>query len=143
MEVVAVTASIIAIVEFAAKTASVVNDFRREYRDAPNEVKLLADQLGLIRSTLDFIGHLHDRNVLQSLQLPESLRANLQRALVHTKSSISYTHQQCSLIRTKYRNTVKGRLSWASSDHKKILNLLQQLRDTQASLSVLLSLLQP
>lgn len=143
METFSAALPIVAIVELATKAGNVVNEFCREYREAPKEVQHLAEQLGLIQLTLDSIGHLHDRNVLHSLQLPESLQTNLQRALTHAKSTISHTHQQCTAIQVKYSNTIKGRSAWASSDHRKVLGLLQQLKDTQASLSVILSLLQP
>lgn len=143
METLGAVGSIIAIVEFAAKTATVVNGLRNEYRDAPHEVGLLANQLGFVQLSLEAISHLHDKNILQSLQLPESVQVPLQCALAQAKSTIAYTHAQCSAIRAKYKNSVRDRLRWASSDHKKIVDLLQRLRDTQASLSLLLNVLPP
>jgi hypothetical protein len=49
---------IVAIAELATKASSVVNEFCREYREAPKEVQHFAEQLGLIQSTFDSISQL-------------------------------------------------------------------------------------
>jgi hypothetical protein len=140
MDVVGSLASLITIAGLTKEVASVVKEAIQGYREAPRELQLFSNQVGLVQLELECLGRLQEDIQNQRLQFSpadlEALHALFQTANDNIKS----IHYDCNERLPKGKG-LGTRVVWALFDRKNSERLVRQVQATESALSNIISII--
>lgn len=140
MDVVGSLASLITVAGLTKEIASIIKEAVQGYREAPRELQLFSNQVGLIQLELECLGRLQEDIQKQRLQFsPADLEA-LHGLFQTAKDNIKSIHYDCNerLPKGKGPGT---RVVWALFDRKSSERLVRQVQATESALSNIFSII--
>jgi hypothetical protein len=139
MEALGAVASIAALLELSKELYLTISSLTRAYSHAPAELQRISNQLLLIQMELKHISLLE--NELQGgfpFSAPDLLC--LEEAMCAAKANLLSIYQSSEKTLEKGRQRIQ-KIRWALSDKKVLEDLLSQLRTTESSLNVVLTIM--
>ncbi|RDK39596.1 ankyrin [Aspergillus phoenicis ATCC 13157] len=140
LSVVGGIASISQIVSYVISTTKTIIEFCRDVQDAPKELFHLQAKLSLLGTALrclnDQLLYAADGNIL-----PLELQTLLQITLKQIDDDVSALQKVCDKYEKSQLRPIRRRVSWALLERKTVESLLQNLRDSEASVNCALNIL--
>lgn len=141
MEPISGIASVLSILEAAVSVSKTARDLYRNLRDAPKEFAQLSTRISRTRSRIDVQLQLHQRLSGGSL---DTLLSNEALKVLHTDlidATSCLTQMQDSVSTMLAHPEGRQRFVWVTRDKRKVIKVLQNLRDIDDNLSALLATL--
>ncbi|KAK1751296.1 ankyrin repeat-containing domain protein [Echria macrotheca] len=128
------------IIDLLTKAIILVDGWYQNYKDAPQEVEQLHQELHLAQQTIFMISTILSHSSQNaSPALPEFQQPGFLMSLRGAQTTLQHVYSECSAIESRFKPNVSRRVVWALADSRRVGRLRKSLEMMQSSLCSFLS----